>query len=132
MLRRLLNSTKRAWRGAEKLWIVFWGWLILFQLSDWVLHHFLPFYPPGHFLATLALKCLYVIAYSIFIFTSLWRCARNTKLKLWFYLTRLFVLVVAAIMLYRMVELFTHVALHTLPPSPLKDVAKTQITELTA
>ena len=81
---------KNAWLGKEKLWKVFWliGWVFPLVLS--VLLAFLEKAFANTVMAIIV--SIFMIAYSIYSLIAVWKCARNTKNKIWFYLARFYVI----------------------------------------
>lgn len=75
----IIRSAQKAWRGEEKLWIVFWGWIVSLDifLIFWVAPH-------GHKLAT-TWTISQIAVVGLLLVISIWqlcvvaRCARSHK-----------------------------------------------------
>jgi hypothetical protein len=80
-----MNWIKRAWRGEEKLWKVFWIYWVIASIIIRIIDK-----ATGNTNAEVYTKLdLLEILYGLWILVSLWRCAFNTKWKYLGYLVRL-------------------------------------------
>ena len=85
-----------AFRGRERLAIVFWYYWVLGQLGvvllflgAWAL---IEHVPPGILKVVVGLLvAIPVVAYEIWVLVSLWTCAFNVKTKIWAYVVRAYV-----------------------------------------
>lgn len=90
---RLISATKRALRGEEKLWVVFWLWGVVLYVGSIAIgsavffsKHGLPIINP----ITGILGLILILVYPFMFCWALWRCAFNTKHRVLGYLARLF------------------------------------------
>ncbi len=75
----------RAWHGEEPLWKMFWVYGVITSATIVVLY--VVAFDDGHMaLRQILLPCFAV--YTTWILVSMWRCANNTKEKLWGTLAR--------------------------------------------
>jgi hypothetical protein len=75
----------RAWRGEQRLWKVFWVYGVV---TSGVL---IAFYVTAFYVDRIALRQVLLLCfapYTAWILVSVWRCASNTKEKLWGTLAR--------------------------------------------
>lgn len=91
---------KRAWKGEERLWKVFWIFNVLgFYVIGFMQQVVISIESAGALnhgygrLLTILFGLLTII-YFIWAITSLWRCAFNTGSRVWGYLGRVFVVAV--------------------------------------
>jgi hypothetical protein len=75
----------RAWHGEEPLWKVFWVYGVATSVTIVTLY-IIAFYDGHMALRQVLLPCF--AAYTAWILISVWRCASNTKEKLWGTLAR--------------------------------------------
>lgn len=76
---------KRAWRGEEKLWIVFWVYWVIASIIIRIIDK-----ATGNTNTEVFTKLDFLeTLYGLWLLVSLWRCAFNTKLKYLGYLVRL-------------------------------------------
>ena len=84
-----MNWIKRAWRGEEKLWKVFWLYDVLvgfgFNFIDAIIKNGF-----GSKSIEYILFDIMYFVYAIWLFISLWRCAFNTEWKFFSYIARIF------------------------------------------
>jgi hypothetical protein len=78
----ILDSIKKALRGEEKLWVVFWLWGVLLYISSFAIGVFSAFldYDYGavkYLVGTLGLALVFV--YPFIFIKSLWKCSANTS-----------------------------------------------------
>lgn len=92
-MNKIITSFKDSWQGREKLWVVFWLWNMLLGsvmgVIDWKTQE----RPIAFDLAYLLL----LLAYTVFICVTLWRCAFNVTWKGWGYASRAMVGVLALV-----------------------------------
>ncbi len=80
-----MELIKRAWKGEEKLWKVFWLYGVLAGI---VLNLLLTVLIGNPLLAKLIL-----LPYSVWVLVSLWRCAWNAGAKFWGVIARILVVI---------------------------------------
>ena len=76
----------RAWRGEQPLSKVFWGYGVVTSGA------LIAFYVIGFYVDRIALRQVLVFCfafYTVWILVSVWRCANNTRERLWSLLARL-------------------------------------------
>lgn len=78
-----MNFVKRAWRGEEKLWKIFWIFGVAFGFAY---NYLLSLFSGGA--VFWALVALFIV-YDIWLSVALWRCAFNSGLKIWGYIARI-------------------------------------------
>lgn len=76
----------RAWRGEQPLWKVFWIYGVAVS-SVLIAFYVIAFYADRIALRQVLLACFAL--YTAWILVSVWRCANNTREKLWSLLARL-------------------------------------------
>jgi hypothetical protein len=123
-----MGFIKRAWRGEEKLWKVFWIWwlltvvvliVILVLLIPVAAVAFFPMLPPfvgllGLFLMIptfVSVLFIIILPYIVWVCVSVWRCAWNAKLRIWGYLSRVIVILPCLYAVYFAVPVIAHVVL---------------------
>ena len=93
-----MKQTKEFWSGKRPLWQAFWlVWVaggIFVGIYVWIAIVFGVDFVSEATLITVAL--LVVIAYQIFCFVSVWRCALNVKSRVWAIISRALVAISAA------------------------------------
>ena len=70
----------RAWRGEQPLWKVFWRYGVVTSGA------LIAFYVIGFYVDRIALRQVLVFCfalYTVWILVSVWRCANNTRERLW-------------------------------------------------
>lgn len=72
VVKAVINSAKKAWRGEEKLWKVFWLWGVLAGIATIFLVENFNYYIFNLFM---------VFVYFPFFLISLGRCAKNTDIE---------------------------------------------------
>jgi hypothetical protein len=103
----LISSAKKAWRGEEALWKVFWLWGVLIYSAAVPIGMFaialemtLPAYPqdflfrvPIHLFAVIIglAGLIFVFLYPVIFSFSLWRCSKNTRINILCILMKAFV-----------------------------------------
>ncbi|MEZ0262369.1 MAG: hypothetical protein ACAH80_15295 [Alphaproteobacteria bacterium] len=96
-----MELLKRAWRGKEESWIVFWIYgciagFLLFTVAGLIGWLVLKFAPAAYKTVSILLFPCW-LSYLVWIVVSSWRCAFNTKTKLWGYVLRILIVVVPLI-----------------------------------
>ena len=90
IIKTIINSAKKAWRGEEKLWIVFWLWGVLLYFGSFfvggfyarILLNYLGDF--NYFLAfsfsfcMSILSVIYIFIYPVIFSVSMWRCSIKT------------------------------------------------------
>lgn len=88
-----MGFIKKAWRGEQRLGVVFWGYYLgfsfLFLLVYGVLGLLLDVFPDIAKIAIAAMSLLMLI-YFVWVVVSVWRCANNAK-PVWHTLARLWI-----------------------------------------
>lgn len=101
---------KRAWRGEEKLWKVFWlyGVLLYTVLSLVFLVLLVPVVLASLMIPAFGLvPFIIMLPYTVWVWVAVWRCAWNAKWRLWGYVARILVVVVILSTLYSIFTLVT-------------------------
>src|SRR5438105_2046842 len=121
MFKAISCSAKKAWRGQERLWVAFWGWFVVPNVAEGIINHLFHF-NPSSFLASIFPQTITGLNISITIYLTLlipfiafwsiviWKCAKNSEKKIWFYAARVFVCIQAFVFTYRIIELALVVA----------------------
>ena len=104
---------KRMWqafRGRERLTLVFWGFYVMGGLVAVILPFVVaePLYDLGLPLWSFTLIAVVQSLYLLWAHISLWACAFNSSRRVWGYLTRGYVCVVAALFVVSMFRPFVH------------------------
>lgn len=76
----------RAWRGEQPLWKIFWAYGVAAS-AVLITFYVIAFYVDRIALRQVLLLCF--APYTAWILVSVWRCANNTREKLWSLLARL-------------------------------------------
>lgn len=96
-----MSALMKAWHGEERLWKVFWLYTVLGSFLILFLLQFLQAVglsaeKNGHsttwILVLIGLLTIFLLAYSVWTITSLWKCAFNVSWKGWGYLGRAYVI----------------------------------------
>ena len=78
-----MHWIKRAWRGEERLWRVFWIGGVILDIGFTAIKKIL-----GHTETTDFVYAIVALIYLVWLFVSEWRCAFNVKWKGWGYIVR--------------------------------------------
>jgi type VI protein secretion system component VasK len=89
-----MNWLKRAWRGEERLWKVFWLYSLFAPLLAYLLLIVFPLQVYGTLLITYSYFFVGWTLFNCWVVVPLWRCADNTGWWLWTRLARINVLVI--------------------------------------
>ena len=88
-----MDIIKKAWRGEEKLWKVYWLYSVLGGIAVSVMFGVvlnivaaLLGLGPVHYIGI-----AFMLAFYVWSTVSIWRCAWNVKVKFWGYLVRIFI-----------------------------------------
>ena len=86
---------KRAWRGEEKLWVVFWAYDVIVFL---IVKECIRTYAESSIsnegrLPIIVIFAIAFLIYFIWLNVSLWRCAFNAQRKEWGYLVRFIIII---------------------------------------
>lgn len=105
----LIDSVKKALRGEEKLWKVFWLWGALLYVSSIVVGIFSTFLDYDYriikyLVGILGLVLIFV--YPVLLIKSLYRCAQNTEISVKHYLIKYFCIIFIFIHLVSSVFIF--------------------------
>lgn len=84
----------KIWRGEEALWKVFWPLLVLFPLGVNYFAIVLPLRLYGHVFVTYSYFWLFMTIFNTWLAVPLWRCAANTRWRVWTRLVRVSVLLI--------------------------------------
>lgn len=92
----MINAIKRALKGEEKLWKVFWLWGVLLYVSSIVVGFLTVFSPLNHtpigfFVGLLGLALIFI--YPFLFCISIWKCSKNTKQQFFKYFARIFIFI---------------------------------------
>ena len=77
---------KKSWNGEERLWKVFWLYFFLFGAIYGVLTFII-----GQFYCLPFIPVVFVLMLSLWSMVSIWRCAFNSRNRVWAYLARIWV-----------------------------------------
>lgn len=91
VVKAVVNSAKKSWNGEEKLWKVFWLWgIVLYITSNIVgLLAGYAFFPIRFIVGILGL--IFIFIYPIILVVSAIKCAKNTSLRIFKFLTFSFI-----------------------------------------
>jgi len=96
VLKQVVSSAKKAWRGEERLLVAFWGWFIcplillmgLHILTQPIVHLLINPVAPEYLYSLYILDTVLSIVPRILLALIIWRCARNIDRHIWFYIAR--------------------------------------------
>lgn len=99
MLKEIIDSSKKALRGEEKLWKVFWLWGVLFYvfaISTGIVAFVLKGETRHHLIDTIAifigiLGLIFTFIYPIVFSVSLWKCSPNTTKQVFNHTAKIFI-----------------------------------------
>lgn len=83
-----MSFIKRAWRGEEKLWKVFW----LYNVLGGLLLNVFVYVIASVAFGLLIVGVIFWLAYLVWVLVSIWRCAFNVNAKFWGYLARIYII----------------------------------------
>lgn len=95
-----MQAIKRAWKGQEKLWKVWWLYGVLVVIALALMQKMLPMVPLMVFVVVRLL-------YSLWWYVAAWRCAWNASAKFWGILVRILVVLSAVGTIGAAVMMFT-------------------------
>lgn len=105
----IINSFKKALKGEEKLWIAFWLWFValLFlgiisnaTIIPIVYYPIIASLPLEYVPISFATDCLITVIFRSVLILIIWKCANNTKNKVWFYSARIIAIAFAIFTIY--------------------------------
>lgn len=82
-----MNQIKKAWRGQERLWKVFWIYNVLVGIVINLVASFLE----SADVVIHGVWLLFSLVYTVWILVSEWRCAFNVDWKFWGYVIRVLI-----------------------------------------
>jgi hypothetical protein len=114
-----INLIAKAWKGEERLWVVFWVYFFLVDFLNY-LNFVFKVFPKLSYDSFFSSNSLFEL-YAKFAITSLlitffrflqiifiWRCAFNCNWKVWGYISRTLIVMIAFLVIYGVVKDFSY------------------------